>query len=137
MTILQTLLQTGNYLTNMNFTLIEIIEILLFLGAIISPFIIIKIQVEKLRTSTTLQLASQQTENNLKLESLRSELDLKIKAIDSKTVGLADFLSVRLSEFVASNKDDHTGIKTSVDHITDLVNSLNVQIAGMSKSTLT
>lgn len=106
------------FMHDINITFPELIQILIFLGGIVGVWIAVKIRIAKLETSTAIELAA-----------IRRELDLQIKAIDSKTVGLADFLSIRLAEFVTSNKEDHNTIKDSVDNITKMVNHINIEIA--------
>lgn len=113
------ILQSGvTFLHDLNLTFFEVITILGVLGGLVGIWIATKVQIAKLETKT-----------QLGMESMRTEFDIKIKAIDSKTVGLADFLNSRLNEFVASNREDHSELKESITHITDILNEVNIKIA--------
>lgn len=105
-------------IAEISLTFTEIIYALTLFGGIIAIWVSIEIKLTRLST-----------ENRLKIEGLRTEFELKIKAIDSKTMGLADFMAQRLKEFVEDNKGDHNEIKSIVDNITKKMNEIGITVA--------
>lgn len=114
MELLQVLTPVNNQL-NLSFG--ELLQLLMFLAGIVAVWIGVKVKLTKIETGTKLEI-----------EGLRKEFDLKLKAIESKTIGLSDFLSTRLSEFVQDNKEDHTEIKGIITTMNSSITILGKQI---------
>ncbi len=105
-----------------------IITILGFIGSLVNLWVKIKIKLTEMETGNDLkisgmiemnktQLEKVKSEMNIRMEAVKKEFELQLKAIDSKTVGLSEFLGRRVTEFVADNKEDHNEIKNHVGQI--------------------
>lgn len=105
-------------LLSQTLTFSELLTLMLFLGGIVTVWITANIKIAKLETSL-----------KLGLESLRCEVDIKLKSIESKTIGMTDFVGARVTEFVADNKDDHNEIKVHIETIKTQITALSVQLA--------
>lgn len=105
-------------LAEITITFLELVTLLVFLGGIVGVWIAVKVKIAKLETTLSISL-----------KALQAEFDLKIKTIDSKTMGLSDFMAVRLTEFVTGNKDDHNEIKLSVNELFKLIREQGKEIA--------
>ena len=109
--------------TNITFNFVELITIMSFFGGLVTVWIAFRIKVAKIE---------------VQIVSLKCEFQLQLKAIESKSIGLSDFMGARLKEFVDDNKDDHNEIKDSIKGIVGSIKVINdkvIQISITKKTT--
>lgn len=124
---------THNFFTDMSFTTEDVIKIIAVIISLLGIWYSLKIKLAKVEADSSKNYTKLETESNIKLEALRTEVDIRLKAIESKNAGFAQFLSERLTEFIAANKEDHEAIKKSVEKITEAINNINIHVAELHR----